>query len=71
MMTRRFNEMVISREFRILADQEAARIAYILGEQSAIAKAIADRDMRRGTGEDAVILMRGPRILVGPRPSTE
>lgn len=67
-MGKRSDHYVISREFQILSDEAAARVAHILGDQSAMTKAIADRDRRRESGEDAVILMRGQTILVGPRP---
>lgn len=65
----RVKQLVISRDFQIISDEAAARIARVLGDHSAMAMAIADRDQRRTNGENAVILMNGPRLLVGPNPS--
>ena len=70
-MKLRAKDIVISRAFRIVSDHDADRISHILGEHSAMAKAITDRDERRSKGEDAVILLCRQTILVGPRPKTE
>lgn len=53
----------------IYPDEAARRVAHIIGPMSAAALALAEAEDRRAKGEDAVILRRGERFLVGPRPA--
>lgn len=48
--------------------ERAERIAKIMGENSAAAQALVDLKRRIAAGEDAVLLVSGAMILVGPRP---
>jgi hypothetical protein len=57
---------------RLIQDDEAERVARILGDSCAMAHAIRERDRRRATGEDAHIFQvtggNMPSLLVGPMP---
>ena len=54
----------------IYPDDRAERLAKIMGPSSAAAMALVELKQRRDEGEDAVLLIWGEMILVGPRPST-
>ena len=47
----------------------AMRLAKIMGERSAAALALIELERRKAAGEDAVLLVAGSMILVGPRPT--
>lgn len=55
-------------EVAIYPDDRAERLAKIMGPSSATAKALVELKQRRANGEDAVLLIAGSMILVGPRP---
>ena len=44
----------------------AERLAKIMGKFSAAARALAELKDRQAKGEDVVMLVQGPMILVGP-----
>ncbi|HEX4112718.1 MAG TPA: hypothetical protein VH020_09305 [Stellaceae bacterium] len=52
-----------------ISEDAARRGAYILGRESAFAKALAELERRRTSGEDdvALFLSRDNFIVVGPR----
>ena len=56
-------------EVTIYPDERAERIAKILGPNSATAKALVELKARRAAGEDVVLLIWGPMIVVGPNPA--
>lgn len=45
----------------------ARRIAYIIGENSAYGRALAEADVRRQSGEDVALVRAGATVLVVPR----
>lgn len=56
-------------EFAVYPEERAERLAKIMGESSAAAQALADLKRRKARGEDAVLLVAGSMIFVGPRPN--
>lgn len=46
--------------------ERAERLAHIMGDQSATARALAELKRRRAAGENVVLLIAGAAILVGP-----
>lgn len=56
-------------ELLIYPEDRARRLAYIMGETSAAAHALVELERRKALGEDAVLLLAGSTILVGPRPA--
>ena len=55
-------------EVSIYPVERAELLAKIMGESSATAKALIELKRRKELGEDAVLLIAGSTILVGPRP---
>lgn len=55
------------------SDDDLLRIAHIIGPTSAASMAMAERDRRRASGEDAVVYRDANRgvLLVGPRIAIE
>ena len=52
----------------IVSDETAHRVAHIIGEQSAFARAIAECEHRRADGEtDLAIFSTGASLLIVPR----
>ncbi len=49
-----------------ISDEAVARIAYIIGDQSAAAAALAEAKARRERGETIQIYRSGSTLLVGP-----
>ena len=56
-------------EVSVYPDDRAERLAHIMGPSSAAAMALVELKKRREAGEDAVLLIAGSMILVGPRPA--
>lgn len=59
------------REPTIYPLDRAERLAKILGEYSAAARALAELKQRQADGEDVVLIVLGPMIWVGPRPAAQ
>jgi hypothetical protein len=59
---------VIINNVQEVTDDFLRRVAHIMGSSSAAERALADRDRRRGLGENVVILWDSARgvLLVGP-----
>jgi hypothetical protein len=58
------------RNLQVMDEMVLKRTALILGESSAAAKAIVERDRRRAAGEDVICVLdpNSNSILVGPDP---
>lgn len=55
-------------EASLYDEHTAGRLAWILGEGSAAARALAELARRRGKGEDVALFEGGGMFIVGPRP---